>query len=200
MSRRPSDNRGLPKALDPKWLSDDSACPFSLGVSAGLGFRAFPYPPSGLRTSTMVKRDGIRFTEGTDELERETMLPKGVTKALLFFGPLSSGAFLLRPRTPVEVLLFGSVRLTLAPPQGAMVRPMDSMLKLPLGGGMMATGSTMSALTLSSTNSLVGKDWLAGAGIPSRAKVELEPVYKARMWLAMGEFERGEERCLVMVW
>lgn len=34
-------------------LREDSACSFSLGVSAGL--RAFPYPPLGLQIPMMVK-------------------------------------------------------------------------------------------------------------------------------------------------
>lgn len=56
---------------------------------------------------------------------------------------------------------------------------------------MIASGAKVSALSSSMMNSLAGKSLLAGAGMPTRAKVEEEPT---KEWPAMLEFEveKGE--------
>lgn len=73
------------------------------------------------------------------------------------------------------------------------------MLMQLLGRGMITSGSMVSAFSSSVKYSLDGRSWLAGEGTPSRAKVELEPVYKASAWPAMVVLERGEELCQVKV-
>lgn len=96
--------------------------------------------------------------------------------------------------TLVDVLLLGGAPLILAPPQGAMVLAVDLTLMPPLapllGGGMIASGTKVSALS-SMMNSLAGRSSLAGVGTPTRAKVEEEPM---KEWPAMLEFEveKGE--------
>ena len=79
--------------------------------------RAFPYPPLGLRTPTMVY-EGLGLTKGRDELVWETELPEGVTKERLL-GPLTSGTFLLRPMASV-VGCAGAAFFSLALPRGAL--------------------------------------------------------------------------------
>ena len=115
--------------------------------------------------------------EGIDELGLEDKLPKGVTK-VCFFGPLSSGAFLLRPMAPI-VILFRGAFFTLAPPRGALVLAVDLKLVPPLvpllGGGMIARGILVIASTSSLMNSLSGIT-LARVSAPSRLYVEQEAV------------------------
>ena len=99
--------------------------------------------------------------EGKDGLERETKLPEGITKTL-FFGPLSSGAFLLRPREQVDVL-FEDAFFTLAPKRGTLVLAIDfrlvPQLASLLGGGMIVRGVLVLASSSSLMNSLLGICW-----------------------------------------
>lgn len=133
--------------------------------------------------------------EGMDGLESETTFPEGFTRALLFFGPPSSRAFLLTPKTPVDVHLLCGACLTLAPPRGVMVHPVDSMLRpLFCGGGTIANGAMVNAFISYLTKLFSCIAWLASDGMPSRLKVEQEPVYKARAWASMSVLERGEEK------
>ena len=114
----------------------------------------------------MVKRElGRGLAEGTDGLEYEwkTTLPGGVTREPLYFSPfcrlglLSLGVFLLRPKTPVGVLLLGGARLILAPPRGAMVLVVDLRLEPLFGGGMVASGFMVNSLASSTTYSLASR-------------------------------------------